>query len=942
LSRKSQPAIKNPEVNFFGRDPSWLSFNDRVAAMAEDPQVPLFDRLRFLSISGSNLDEFFMKRVARMKRRLEAGVEFLSHDGRTVREQYDDARQHVQALQRRQADCWENLLLPELALQGIEVVKYRDLGTARRRDLDSWFQANVYPILTPLAVDRGQRFPFISNLSTNIGVLVSQPRDGAKLFARLKIPPSLPAFVPVLDRKVKVSAETQRRRLRFVPLLEVIEANLRLVFPGMKIAEVLPFRITRSTGVDLEEEDESGDILESIENFVQRRRFAEPVRMEVLEGASEKIVELLCEEVDLVPRDVYERGGLLDYGDLAALLKIDAPELETPAWRPVVPPRLAQNDRDIFAVIREGDLFVHHPYESFEQSVETFIKTAAYDPNVLAIKQTMYRTTEDSPFVQSLIHAAQEGKQVACLVELRARFDEDRNLQLVRRLERHGVHVTYGVSGLKTHCKLALVVRREGDQLQSYAHIGTGNYHSVTANLYTDSGLFTCDPQITEDATHVFNFLTGRSLHHRYKKFLVAPVAMRDKFYELIDAEIAAARRGRPARIMAKMNQLEDRGIITKLYEASQAGVMVTLIIRGFCCLRPGVPGLSENIRVISVVGRFLEHSRIFHFAGGESDPVDGAWYIGSADWMRRNIDGRVEVIAPVEDREARRRLLRILEVSIRDQRNAWDLDGASGDYQRLRVSDDSDPHSPEALGTFESLCRDALTGILPRTASDFFLREEARDEEGEGGLPASLEAQTRRALRMLVSRPWLTTRETATAAGIPEKRIAPVRNELVRLGLARPHKVGRIAMLEPTDEAFARIESNADIVRGEGSYPRRWLAARILADLPKNESGTAQRNVEAGLTIAEIVVGKKESKRRVWKFFDEASGVEEELDQFLVLPARRRTLITFDGKTLRKLRKALTKLPAATRSDLDIRTFAEIVESTRSIKTTRRKKASG
>ncbi|MEZ6196603.1 MAG: polyphosphate kinase 1 [Planctomycetota bacterium] len=931
MARKKMRANSPDEIPFFGRDPSWIAFNERVVSLAEDPATPLFERLRFLSISGSNLDEFFMKRVARMKRRLEMGVEFLSHDGMTVREQSADARRRVMALQERQAQCWEDQLIPALADQGIEITAYRDLSRSRRAALDSWFQANVYPILTPLAVDQGQRFPFISNLSKNIGVLVSQPRDRVRLFARLKIPPSLPSFVPVTERKPRVAAGLGRRRLRFVPLLDVIEANLGLVFPGMRVAELSRFRITRRTGVELEEEEGSGDILESVEAFVQRRRFAEPVRLEVRPGASEKIVELLRDELELEPGDVYERPGILDYSDLKSLLKIEAPELEYPAWRPVVPPRLATRERDLFAVIRERDLFVHHPYESFHHSVENFIATAARDPNVLAIKQTVYRTTEDSPFIQSLIHAAQEGKQVACLVELRARFDEDRNLQLVRRLERHGVHVTYGVIGLKTHCKLALVVRREGDQLQSYVHIGTGNYHSVTANLYTDCGLFTCDPDITEDATHVFNFLTGRSLHHHYERLLVAPVTMRDRFLALIDHEIAAVRRGRPARILAKMNQLEDRSIITKLYEASQAGVPITLLIRGFCCLRPGVPGLSENIRVISVLGRFLEHSRIFHFAAGEADPVDGEWYIGSADWMRRNLDGRVETMTPVNDQEARRRLVRIIEASMRDRRQAWDL-LADGRYERRRPAPNDDPHEPEMLGTFETLCRDALAGIAPREASDFFLRSEARGRDGHG-VPDSLETETRRFLRMFASRPWLTAKELCAAAGLREKRLAAVRKELVRLNLAVPCSVGRTALLEPTGETFARVEGQPERIAGRLPFARRWLAARILADLPKSESAEAQREVEAGLTTADLMVGKKEAKRRAWMIFDDPETAAAELAQFVVLPARQRTVVALDAATHRALRKAVAALPAETRAHITVRTFSQMVDATRSTK---------
>ena len=925
------------EVPFFGRDPSWLAFNERVTSLAERDGIPLFDRLRFLSISGTNLDEYFMKRVARFKHRREEGTEFLSHDGKTIVEQYDESRRCVLDLQHRQATCWTEKLVPSLEEEGIVITRYGRLARSKRAELDAWFQANVFPILTPLAVDQGHRFPFISNLSTNIGVLVSQVGDEVRMFARLKIPPTLPAFVQVSDRKVTLAATSRRRRLRFVPIIEVILANLELVFPGMKITDSLAFRVTRSTGMDIEDEDDSRDILENVEAFVQKRRFAEPVRLEVPIGASRKIVGMLRSELDLDQDDVYERPGLLDYGDVGTLLKIDAPELETAPWRPVVPPRLAGKDRDIFAVIRERDLFVHHPYESFHHSVEHFIASAARDPNVLAIKQTVYRTTEDSPFIQSLIHAAQEGKQVACIVELRARFDEDRNLQLVRRLERHGVHVTFGILGLKTHCKLALVVRREGNHLQSYAHIGTGNYHSDTAKLYTDCGIFTCDPSVTADATHVFNFLTGRSHHHRYDEFLVAPVSMRERFYELIDAEIAAARRGQSARIMAKMNQLEDRDMIRKLYEASRAGVLITLIIRGFCCLRPGVKGLSENIRVVSVVGRFLEHSRIFHFAGGESDPVDGHWYLGSGDWMSRNMDDRVEVIAPVADHAARRRLIRILEVSVRDRVNAWELQ-SDGSYRALEPTRSAAEESPEVLGTFEALCRDALSGGGPRTTSDYFLRTEAK-RTGRDHLPSSIETQSRRMMRILVTRPWFTAREAFELAGIPEPRRRAVRKELLRLGLAVPHKIGRTAVLEPTEEAVARVEQHSSATTGNAPYPRRWLSARLVADMSQGEAKHARREVEHGEAVVDLVTGKKEATRRAWKFVDSTTRITGEITRFLELPFRLRTLVAFDGKTMKKVEKVIASLPKSTTASVEVRSFSELVEATRSLGRTAKKK---
>ena len=689
-----------------GRDASWLSFNERVLAMARDPGVPLLERARFLTIFSSNLDEFFMKRFALLRRRLRSGVEHASADDLTTRQQAELARAAVLHLQERLADCYEHELLPALAAEGIRIVSYRDLPGEDQRRVDAWFAEQVFPILTPLSVDPGHRFPFISNLSENLGVLLQQEGKEGKSFARLKIPDPIPRLIAVPERGA-IGTVPDPSNIRFVTQEQVMLHNLDDVFPGLEVAEVMAFRVTRSAGVEAET-DEVENLLEHVEEELRQRRFAAPVRIETGPTPSHAMVELLMDELELGPEDVYSRRGLLEYSDLLELLELDRPALKQPRWRPVIPRRLREENVDLFAEIRERDIFVHHPYDSFQGTVERFIAEAAVDPNVLAIKQTLYRTSRDSPFIDSLIHAAESGKAVACLVELRARFDEDKNVHLARQLENHGVHVAYGVVGLKTHCKCSLVVRRESGGLRRYAHLGTGNYHPGTAQLYTDCGLLTCDPEITEDVVNIFNLLTGRSLKREYHRLLVAPTGMRSGYEALIERECEHARAGRPARIVAKMNALEDPQMIAKLEEASQAGVKVILIVRGFCCLRPGVPGVSENITVLSIVGRFLEHSRVYHFANGAEDPADGDWLIGSADWMSRNLNDRVEVAVPVTDREAKKQLHHIIDVNLRDRRRSWKLQ-PDGRYVLLRPEGEVPEDGPELLGSFETLCREAM-----------------------------------------------------------------------------------------------------------------------------------------------------------------------------------------------------------------------------------------
>ncbi len=707
-ARRAQPSAGAEASRFFNRDVSWLEFNRRVLAQVTDTRLPLLDRVRFLVIFSNNLDEFFMKRLGLIRRQIHAGAETPGPDGLTPRQQLAAVRASVQQLSAEAAAAYEQELVPALAKNGITLHRYSDLTPRERRALDEWFRANVFPSLTPLAVDPGHRFPFISNLSVNLAILAqhpSKPDDETIEFARLKIPDRLARFVPVPAVGPRPAGSVPAG---FIHLGEIIRANLGLLFPGMKVRACEDFRVTRSAGIQRDEVT-SDNLLTSVEADLKERRFARAVRLETAPNPSPAILHLLLDKLRLDPQDLYASSGLVDYGALAEIADLDRPDLNTVPWKPAIPPRLGDPKANIFSVLRKQDVLVHHPYESFSHSVERFIAAAASDPDVITIKQTLYRTSPDSPFIESLIRAAEAGKQVACLVEVRARFDEHRNVLFARQLEKAGVHVAYGVVGLKTHSKVSLVVRKERPGLRCYAHIGTGNYNPKTAQLYTDLGLLTADPDLTGDLVNLFNYLTGLAATQSYDHLLVAPFNMRAKFNHLIERETEHARRGRPARIIAKINALEDRDLASRLYDASAAGVHVTLIVRGFCCLRPGVPGLSDNIRVLSVVGRFLEHSRIFHFAAGQDDPLDGDWFIGSADWMYRNLSNRVEAAAPVRDRDARRRLLRIVGVSIADHRHAWDL-LPDGTYVQRRVPGDADPASPEALGTFGTLMLDAAS----------------------------------------------------------------------------------------------------------------------------------------------------------------------------------------------------------------------------------------
>lgn len=677
---------------YLNRELQWLEFNRRVLHEALDERTPLMERVRFLSIYNSNLDEFFMKRVGGLCRQRAAGLLSRTADGRTPQEQLQAIRRAVEPQLVKLAECFQQSLHPALTANGVHLLEWSQLADAERQRARAYFRANVFPVLTPLAVDPGHPFPFISNLTTSLGVMLRHPDREEKLFARVKVPDVLPAWV-----RVNAAEDGGHRFLR---LADLIRHNLQDLFPNMVLLGVMPFRVTRNADVE-HDEDDAEDLLEMVEEELRQRRFARAVRLEHGPHPHPWILKVLVDQLELADDDVYEMPVELDYTSLGQIADLNLPALKYRPHVPAVPPLLGDEDLDLFSTIRNGDVLVHMPYESFNASVERFILAAADDPKVLAIKMTVYRTGENSPFIHALVRAAQSGKQVVCLVELKARFDEERNIYWAHQLEKVGVHVVYGVVGLKTHNKTALVVRQEPEGLRLYAHIGTGNYNSTTARLYTDLGLLTCRLEITEDLVEVFHFLTGRSLKREYRKLLVAPVTMRDRFLEMIRREAAHARDGRPAQIYAKMNQLEDGPVIEALYEASQAGVNIDLVVRGFCCLRPGVPGMSERIRVSSVIGRFLEHSRIYFFRNGAEDPLDGDFFIGSADWMYRNLSSRVEVVAPIEGRALRERLWEILQVMRRDQRQAWDMH-PDGTYVQRTPPHDSE--GPEAAGTHQAL----------------------------------------------------------------------------------------------------------------------------------------------------------------------------------------------------------------------------------------------
>ncbi len=643
---------------FLNRELSWLEFNARVLHEARDRRNPLLERARFLAIFAGNLDEFFQVRIAGLRQQVEAGAVARAPDGMTPAEQLAAARDRVLELVAEHSAIFLDLRA-ELAADGVEIVDYAAVpehhDALRQRFLDE-----IYPVLTPLAVDPGHPFPYISTLSLSLAVGLRDPDTGERVFARVKVPQILPRLVDI-DHG------------RFVPIDQVIAANLADLFMGMEVVDSHLFRVTRNADFTVEE-DEADDLLMAIEEELRRRRFGEAVRLEVERTMPASTRNLLMRGIGLEPEDVYEVAGMLDLTALYRIVDLDRPDLKHEPWTPVTPPRLIPPDEDepadVFAAVRSADILVHHPYESFVASVERFIQQAADDPDVLTIKQTLYRTSGDSPIVQSLIRAAERGKQVVVLVEIKARFDEEANIIWARKLERAGAHVVYGLVGLKTHSKTALVVRREGSGLRRYVHIGTGNYNPKTARLYVDLGLLTARPEIGADVTDLFNVLTGLSRQRTFRRLLVAPHNLRQGFLRLLEREVAHAAAGRPARIIVKANAVVDQPVIDALYEASQAGVEIDLIVRGACSLRPGVPSVSERNPVRSIVGEFLEHSRIWGFANGG----DHEWYIGSADLMDRNLDRRVEAVVPVEDLEAKARIAEIVDIMLRDDRRSWQL----------------------------------------------------------------------------------------------------------------------------------------------------------------------------------------------------------------------------------------------------------------------------
>jgi polyphosphate kinase len=680
---------------FLNRELSWLDFANRLVDLAEDEDTPLLERVKFIAIWSSGLDEFFQVRVAGLKDQIAAGLAKRSPDGMTAKQQIAAIGERCRAQIARLDDVFLSNVRPALAREGVEIVSWEDLDGPERADVLRRFERDIFPVLTPLAVDPGHPFPYISNLSLNLGVIVADERAGERRFARVKVPPLLSRFVQVGDAT------------RFVQLEHVIAANLDRLFPEMTFGGRYVFRVTRNADLTLEE-DEADDLLAAVELELRRRRFGRAVRLEVSPDMPADIRELLLSELELHPDDVYETAAPLDLGGLWAIYAVDRPDLHDPPWVPRTPPQLAgagDTPADIFAVLRERDVLVHHPYDSFTSSVEAFISQAADDPSVLAIKQTLYRTSEDTAIVSALVRAAERGKQVAALVEVKARFDEKANIQWARQLEQAGVHVVYGLVGLKTHSKTCLVVRREDDGLRRYCHVGTGNYNSETAAIYEDLGLLSADPDLGQDLTNLFNYLTGFGRQASFRRIVASPHGVRAWCVSEIEKEAAA---GPAGHITIKVNGLIDPEVIDALYRASSEGTRIELIVRGLCGLRPHVPGLSENISVRSIVGRFLEHSRIYRFgrpsteggvgrSGRRGDAPAGdangsraltgsgesRYFIGSADLMERNLDRRVEVLAPVLDPELRGRLDETLELNLLDDFSTWEL-GSDGVWSRV------------------------------------------------------------------------------------------------------------------------------------------------------------------------------------------------------------------------------------------------------------------
>ncbi|HTW21302.1 MAG TPA: RNA degradosome polyphosphate kinase, partial [Mycobacteriales bacterium] len=679
LGHTPEPADREVDPDrFLDRESSWLQFNERVLELAEDPETPLLERARFSAIFADNLDEFFMVRVAGLQRRIATGLGIVSPAGLSAREQVELISEQAHELSARNGELFRSQIMPGLKEAGIEVVMYADLEDEERKAADALFDEHVFPVLTPLAVDPAHPFPYISGLSLNIAIVVRDRENGREHFARVKVPPLLPRFISVGAR-------------RFVLIEQVIAAHLPALFPGMDVIEASLFRVTRNEDLTVDEDDVD-NLLQALERELMRRRFGPAVRLEVEADIGERVLDLLVRELDISEAQLYRVKGMLDLAGLWRLVELDLPALKYDVYPPVTQPQLRASGEgksavDVFAAMRRRDVLLHHPYDSFATSVQAFVEQAAADPAVLAIKQTLYRTSGDSPLVDALIDAAEAGKQVLVVVEITARFDEQANIKWARALEHAGCHVVYGVVGLKTHCKLALAVRQEPDgSLRRYAHIGTGNYNPKTARLYEDLGLLTVDPTVTADVADLFNHLSGYTKHRDYHTLLVAPDTLRSGLLARIAREAEHARAGIASGITLKLNSIVDEQIIDALYDASNAGVPVEIVVRGMCCLRPGVPGVSENIRVRSILGRFLEHSRIFRFCNDGAEDI----MIGSADAMHRNLDRRVEALVEVHDPEARAGLQRLLALATDPGTSAWELD-PDGQWHRQTTNEEGE-----------------------------------------------------------------------------------------------------------------------------------------------------------------------------------------------------------------------------------------------------------
>ncbi|MBK6763388.1 MAG: RNA degradosome polyphosphate kinase [Micrococcales bacterium] len=663
-----------PENRFIDRELSWLAFNQRVLELAENPDLPLLERAKFLAIFASNLDEFFMVRVAGLKRRIAAGIAVKAASGLLPREVHDAVLMHAHDLMRRQSVCWSQHVRPGLVDEGIILTRWSELSDDERQHLANLFRDKIYPVLTPLAVDPAHPFPYISGLSLNLAVVVRNPGTGTELFARVKVPPSLDRFLTLGDS-------------RFVPLEDVIAEHLDLLFPGMNIIEHHLFRVTRNEDLEVEEDD-AENLLKALERELSKRRFGPPVRLEVEQTFAPHVLDLLVRELGVAENEVFMLPGPLDLRGLWAFVALNREDLSDRAFLPKTNRSLAENKEsasapNVLEAMRRGDVLLHHPYDSFSTSVQRFLEQAAADPKVLAIKQTLYRTSGDSPIIDALIDAAESGKQVLALVEIKARFDESANIKWARKLERAGVHVVYGLVGLKTHCKLSMVVRDDGDRLRRYCHLGTGNYHPKTARLYEDFGLLTTDDQVGQDVANLFNQLSGYSMNTEYHRLLVAPHSIRSGLLERIEREVANHAAGLPARIRFKCNSIVDEKVIDALYRASGAGVPVDVLVRGICAIRPQVPGMSENLRVRSILGRFLEHSRAYEFRNGGDPEV----WIGSADLMHRNLDRRVETLVSLQAPDQITYVGEILDKAFDPGTSAWDL-GPDGQWMHNTAPD--------------------------------------------------------------------------------------------------------------------------------------------------------------------------------------------------------------------------------------------------------------